>query len=101
MSEQLTKASFNPHLNTTFEIQAEGGDSIEAELVEIEEKQSERVDSLSVLFRGPKDPVLPHETHTVKHPEMGELNLFLGPVISEKQDGIYYEAVFTRLKEEE
>ena len=100
MSEQLTKANFDPHLNTTFEIHAEGGDTIEAELVKIEAKQSEWVESFSVIFRGPKEPVLPHETHQVKHPEMGELNLFMGPIVYEKQDGIYYEAVFTRSKEE-
>jgi hypothetical protein len=30
---------------------------------------------------------------------MGEFNLFLGPVVTEETDGVYYQAVFTRLVE--
>jgi len=42
---------------------------------------------------------LDHDTHKVKHPKMGEFNLFLGPVATEETDGVYYQAVFTRLVE--
>jgi len=100
MSDHLTKADFDPHLNTTFNIHAASGETIEAELVEIEVRQSEQMESLSVIFRGPKESVLPQETHEVSHPQMGEINLFLVPIMYEKQDGIYYESVFMRLKEE-
>ena len=31
--------------------------------------------------------------------EMGELDLFIVPIIHDKQDGTYYQAVFNRLKE--
>jgi hypothetical protein len=99
MADSWSKSLFEPHLNTTFEITDEAMGTIKAELVEVIEKKADRVESLSVLFRGPKKPVLRHETHLVKHPKMGERKIFLGPIVYPKQDGIYYQAVFTRLKE--
>lgn len=99
MADKWSKSLFEPHLNTKFEITDEAVGTIKAELVEVVEKQSDKVDSLSLLFKGPKKPVLRHETHVVKHPKMGEHKFFLGPVVYEKQDGVYYEAVFSRLKE--
>ena len=99
MAEQWSKSLLEPHLNTSFEITDEEVGSIKAELVEVVEKQSDKVVSMSVLFRGPKESALRNETHLVKHPELGEHKIFLGPVVYEKQDGIYYEAIFSRLKE--
>ena len=99
MTNSWSKALFEPHLHTTFEITDEKIGRITAELVEVTEKQSDRVESLSLLFRGPKEPVLRHETHLVKHPKIGESKIFLGPIMYAKHDGVYYEAVFTRLKE--
>lgn len=99
MAEPWSKAQFEPHLNTNFEIVDEEVGAITAELVKVVEKKSDTMESLSVLFRGPMKPVLRHETHLVKHPKMGEHNIFLGPIMYEKQDGVYYQAVFTRLKE--
>jgi hypothetical protein len=99
MTDKWSKALFEPHLKTAFEITDEAVGTIKAKLVEVVEKQSDKVESVSMLFRGPKKPVLRHETHLVKHPKMGELKIFLGPVVHKKQDGVYYEAVFSRLKE--
>lgn len=99
MSDLLQKASFDPHLNTKFQVEIESGKSIEVELVEIEEKNRDPVESFSIFFRGPKDQVFSQETYTVKHPEMGEIRLFLVPIIYGKQDGTYYQSVFSRLKE--
>ena len=46
-----------------------------------------------VHFQGPPSPILAQVVHRVVHAEMGELDLFLGPVIS-PGEGTTYEAVF-------
>ncbi len=99
MPEKLKKADFDPHLNSKFEITSKLSGKIEVELVQIDEGNTDQTEMFSLLFKGPKDPVLPQDTHAVKHEKMGEFSLFLGPVIYKKQDGVYYEAIFNRLKE--
>ena len=44
-------------------------------------------------FTGPAEPVLGFATYHVSHPDFGELDLFLGPVVS-TSPGVTYEAVF-------
>jgi hypothetical protein len=44
-------------------------------------------------FTGPASPVLAQQIHRLTHSSMGELELFLGPVVS-ATPGITYEAVF-------
>jgi hypothetical protein len=44
-------------------------------------------------FEGPTSPVLAQQMHHLSHAEMGELELFVGPVMSDGP-GITYEAVF-------
>lgn len=97
MSTSWSKSLYEPHLNSVFEITDEEVGTIQAELVEAVDKKSDRLESLSLLFRGPKEPVLRCGTHLVKHPQMGEQQLGMGPIVYEKQDGVYYEAVFNRL----
>ncbi len=47
----------------------------------------------ALRFEGPDSPVLAHVTHRLVHPDLGELELFLGPIQS-CSGGITYEAVF-------
>jgi hypothetical protein len=47
----------------------------------------------SLLFGGPGSPILEHRTHRILHSGMGEVELFLGPILSDS-DGTTYEAVF-------
>jgi hypothetical protein len=98
MPEELKKTDFDPHLNSKFEITSKLSGKIEVELVQIDEKNTDETEVFSLLFKGPKDLVLPQDTHTVKHEKMGEFSIFLGPVIHHEQDGVYYEAIFNRLK---
>lgn len=99
MIETLKKTSFDPHLNEKFEIHTESVGMVEVELVEITEKKQENVENFSLIFKGPEDKAFEQKMHTVKHPKMGEFDLFLVPVISEKKGGLYYQAVFNRLLE--
>lgn len=101
MLDKLKKSSFDPHLNSTFEVQPEGMDKVEVELVKSTENNTEAVESFSVIFRGPGDKEFGQGTHKVKHPKMGEFDLFMVPIVPEKQDGVYYQAVFSRLLKDE
>ena len=44
-------------------------------------------------FTGPASPVLAQQIQRLSHAEMGELEFFLGPVVSDAP-GVTYEAVF-------
>ena len=95
--EKLKKSSFDPHLNTKFEVNTEIEGMVEVELVDVADHNRENMESFSLLFKGPKDKFFDQRLYKVKHAKMGELDLFLVPVVSEKQDAFYYESVFSRL----
>ena len=97
MSEELKKSSFDPHLNTKFEVNTEIEGMVEVELVEVADHSRENLESFSLLFKGPRDRFFDQRLYIVKHAKMGELDLFLVPVVHEKQDAFYYEAVFSQL----
>lgn len=98
MIEGLSKANFDPLINEKFEVHPVGMGIVELELIKITEHGGEYSESFSLLFRGPVDNIFRHDTHKIKHPKLGEFDLFIGPVIYPKTDGIYYEAIFNRLK---
>lgn len=97
MREGLTKADFEPYLSQKFEVHIEDFVPVEVELAEIQDRSTNFMESFSLFFRGAKDRVFRQNTYRMTHPEMGEFSLFLGPVAMEKTDGVYYEAVFSRL----
>jgi len=47
----------------------------------------------SLVFRGPRSPLLPQAQYRVEHAAMGELDIFLVPIARDAQ-GLSYEAVF-------
>lgn len=99
MLNKLQKADFDKHMNSKFELaHQETEEKIEIELVETEEKTTDQTEGFSLIFKGPKDVVLDHDTHKMKHSEMGEFDLFIGPIMSGKDDGVYYQAIFNRMK---
>ena len=73
MSEYLKRETFEPHLNTTFRLLVEGGDSIDLELVEATDKTPERFEGeqFSLIFKGPLDPFIPQQTCLLDHPALG------------------------------
>lgn len=97
--EELKKSSFDPHVNDRFEVHTDTLGAVEVELVKVSEHNRENLESFSLLFKGPKDRFFDQKLYKVKHPKMGELELFLVPVVHEKQDAFYYESVFSRLLE--
>lgn len=101
MIKKLTKASFDPHKKSKFKVFPEGKEAVELELVDVTEKVTKQTVSFSLLLKGPKDKIVEQGTHKFKHPKMGEVNLFVVPIISEKEDEMQYQVLFNRLIEEE
>ena len=99
MIRKMTKEDFEPHLNSTFEVRPDDMESVPMELVEVTDKSSGSLDSFSLLFKGGSTAVFRHSTQMVKHPAMGELELFLGPVHTGKTDAVYYQAIFSTSRE--
>jgi hypothetical protein len=99
--EGLRKADFEQCVSQIFEVHVEGFETVEIELEGIDDRSTDSTESFSLLFRGAKDKVFTQNTHKMAHPVMGEFPLFIGPVITNKEDEkdwVYYEAVFNRLK---
>lgn len=97
MIGQLQKADFEARLGERFEVQVNGVEPVTVELAELTDRSTAAMESFSLLFRGASDRVFGHNTYRVIHPALGEFDLFLGPVVTNKTDGIYYQAVFNRL----
>jgi hypothetical protein len=92
-------ADFEQHIATTFEVEPVDMEPVALELVEVKDTGSASLDSFLLLFKGSTESVFRHNTHTMRHPVMGELALFLGPVHTGKTDAIYYQAIFSALRE--
>lgn len=93
--EKFTKENFEPHVGTKFEVQAAGMTPVVVQLVEVQQSASGATKGFSLLFRGEEGRLIRHDTQTVRHPVLGEMELFLGPVSTGRTDAVYYQAVFT------
>jgi hypothetical protein len=99
MLEHLTVDSLSAQLNTKFRIGVETEKIVELELVEVQAHgdvpgQTER---FSAMFRGALDLFLPQSTYRMQHEQFGSVEIFIVPVRKDGE-GIYYEAVFNRVK---
>jgi len=99
MVAKMNKEDFVPHLNSAFEVRPEGMEKVMIELVEVMDKSSGSLDSFSLLFKGGSSAAFRHSTHMVRHPQIGEFELFLGPVRTGKTDAVYYQAIFSAMRE--
>jgi hypothetical protein len=90
----LTPGHFQPLVGQSFRVVV-GETGLEIELVEVRllSPHPYRAAPFALLFRGPRQPVLPQRTHVMVHPVLGQLALFLVPVTG-GGDGVAYEAVF-------
>jgi hypothetical protein len=100
MIELLHKSDFEPYVNETFTVHSQLVGDQDVILAELTEKNYPGQECFSVIFRGPKQPVMQQMTYTLTHPKMGDIEMFMVPVhYPTKQDGIYYQSVFNRLIE--
>ena len=101
MIEKFNVEFMKPYLNTKFRIVVEGFDPLELELINIKEKNQPGLESFSLIFKGPLDSVAHDNTYPIEHDQIGKFDMFVGPFFTPtKKDAIYYQAVFSRLKEE-
>jgi hypothetical protein len=91
----LTAADFDPLVDTTFAVVADGVPAIELALRDVARGSglSGFREPFALTFSGPPEPVLEFATYRLAHADFGEFELFLGPVVS-THPGISYEAVF-------
>ena len=97
MLESLTHESFRPHLGSAFRAEYAPATSAMLTLVEVTVlggAATARRQPFSLLFRGPRAPVLPQRIYRLEHERMGALELFIVP-LGPDGDGLRYEAIFT------
>ena len=101
MLETFTLATFSGRLGETFRLRADAAHMIDLELLEATDlgersapiEQRKRT-PFSIVFRGPRNVVLPQQIYRVEHDAIGAFELFLVP-IGPDQSGMRYEAIFT------
>jgi len=98
MLEKLRSADFAPYLNQRFDVHYGGAEPLGVELIEVTDLKSrggnpEHRPPFSIVFRGPKDILLPQKIYRLEHEKMGTLEIFLVPIMPDKQ-GLRYEAIF-------
>ncbi len=91
----LTVAACRDYLNRSFRIDVGDGDSVSAELIEVQPRAvaAGAREGFTLLFRGPRAPVLPQRIYELGADGLGPIALFLVPVGMDT-DGCLYEAVF-------
>lgn len=99
MEASLTQEEFTQHANTSFLVQLDEQQNVSLELTEVSDlKVSSRQEEFAIVFRGPLDKFLGQGTRSLIHERMGQIELFLVPIKHDAQ-GVYYEAVFNRVRE--
>src|ERR1041384_2868161 len=102
MAENLTEAQFAAQLNTTFRVRVDTPQPLELKLIEVTGWQSQTqeqsgMERFSVIFKGPAHILIPQQTCTLEHEQLGTWDIFLVP-IAQDEDGFRYEAVFNYYK---
>mgnify|MGYP006966916121 CR=1 FL=1 len=99
----LNKEQFEAHLGSVFHVERPQAGAIGLKLEEITDqsrfaaldptgKPIGHQNPFSLVFTGPKEPLLPQSLYALCHPEMGELTLFLKP-FHQTPEAVYYEVV--------
>lgn len=98
----MSKATFAALLNTSFQILPERKHKVKVELVKVEDlapqKGLRRADNECFLlaFRPSSQPSLKQQTYRMRHDKLGDFDLFIGAVKSEKH-GLVYEAIINHV----
>jgi hypothetical protein len=98
MAAELRHEVFSRHLNTNFRISLGESNTLEVDLDTVNELQlSSRQERFAIIFRGPREPLLPQGSYRFEHDEMGEFILFIVP-LRQDDHSTFYEAVFNRMR---
>ena len=95
MLENVTVDSFEGRVGDRFDLDADG-ETHELTLDECKRLGSAALERepFSLVFRGPREPVLPQRTYPLSHEGLGRLEIFLVP-IAQDDDGTRYQAIFS------
>jgi hypothetical protein len=104
MAVELTEKEFSQHLHSKFQLEV-GGENLELELIEVkgylpQSNEQAGMERFSVFFDGPGGTRLPQSVYSLTHNQMGEFDIFLVPISSDRR-GFRYEAVFNYFKKSE
>jgi hypothetical protein len=104
--DQLTWGKFSPLLKSRFKVHAGPSGQEELELAEANAFPSRsapgsaaggvRAEGFSLIFSGPRTPILPQGTYRFEHEQLGRFDLFMVPVAC-SADAASYEVVINRL----
>jgi hypothetical protein len=98
MAASLEHETFSRYLNTNFRISPGESKTVELELSTVHELLlSPQQERFAIVFRGPREQFLQQGSYSFEHDEMGEFILFIVP-IHQDDSGIFYEAVFNRMR---
>ena len=100
MEKEYTKKIFDEQINTRFSVTGSTAAVVELELIESIDKSSSGMRAFSLIFKGPREPVLDDNSYKMEQPQLGTLTLFISPYRQTK-DATYYDAQFTKLLEED
>ncbi|MDH3389966.1 MAG: hypothetical protein OEN02_18930 [Gammaproteobacteria bacterium] len=95
---KITNEDFESCLNDTFTVKSEDENEQQLELIEIKPLGEHDPDAkirqpFSLLFRGPREPMLQQQAYQLENSNLGEMLLFLVP-IGPDEKGMLYESVF-------
>ena len=92
MSVELVTGTFEPHVGEAFQAMPslEGGEPVELTLSSVDESPHARPDhpAFSLIFRASQSAPQPQQIFTLRHTELGELDLFLVPVGPEEYQAV-------------
>jgi hypothetical protein len=99
--DEVTQATFAPLVGTRFVAPASAASVVELELIQAQalpihagrDKQKPQRAPFALVFRGPREFVLPQRIYRLEQAGFGALEIFLVP-IGPDQTGQRYEAVF-------
>jgi hypothetical protein len=101
MSPVFTADFFKSYINTVFKLCPDGVLPLELKLIEIREQNQPVIDEFTLIFTGPLDRVARESTYRIEHESLEPFEMFIGPFFTPmKKDAVYYQAVFTRFKED-
>jgi len=75
---------------------------IEIELAKVEDRSTDIVDAFSLIFRGARDQEFGQANYLLQHPQIGEVELFLTPIMDPmpRDDRLCYQSIVNRLKKD-
>ena len=93
MLENFRVGTFSGHLGTSFRIYPDDSSTLDLALVSATELNEGSERPFSIVFRGPRDALLPQRIYRMEHEEIGAFDIFLVP-IGPDEVGLLYEAIF-------